>query len=257
MMWSEVVNLFREYMGTGLIVTWFLLSLIFLILKERRKPMRILFLYTPVILLLLYFNPLFAELLYGLIGDEIYYRILWLLPMTVVIAYTCVRIYEDLQGALRWVWAVAAAVLIMVSGNFIYEDTYFSKADNIYHVPDSVVDICDMIAIPGREVRAVFPSELLQYVRQYNPTICMPYGREITVERWFNEDALFDAMEAEEIDLSVLAPLVKEAQCHYIILCQDKKMHGNVENYNWIWVGETADYTVYRDMDMELMIPEE
>ena len=64
-MWNDVVVLFREYMGTGLIVIWYLLSLVYLFVKEKRKPLRVLFLYVPVILLLLYFNPLLAQIVYG------------------------------------------------------------------------------------------------------------------------------------------------------------------------------------------------
>ena len=50
-------------MGTGLIVGWFLIALIYLLLKEKRKHIRILFVYVPIILLLLFFNPLFAKVL--------------------------------------------------------------------------------------------------------------------------------------------------------------------------------------------------
>lgn len=255
-MWSEVIDLFREYMGTGLIVIWYLLSLVYLFVKEKRKPFRVLFLYVPIILLLLYFNPLFAEFVYGVAGSEIYYRILWLLPITVVIAFTCVQIYGELQGIKKSLWAIAAAALLMVSGKFIYDDPYFHEAENLYHVPDSVVEICNAIEVPGREVMAVFPIELVQYVRQYSPVICMPYGREITVERWNHLSELCDAMEEEKTDLEQIAPLAKEAGCHFIILRQDKEVIGRVEDYHWVWFGETADYTIYRDMDIPLEIPE-
>jgi hypothetical protein len=123
-------------------------------------------------------------------------------------------------------------------------------------VPDSVVSICDAIVVQGREVKAVFPIELVQYVRQYSPVVCMPYGREIIVERWNYQSELYDAMEAETIDLERLAPLAREAGCHYIILRQDKKVLGRVEDYNWEWFGETQEYTIYRDMDVPLEIPE-
>lgn len=252
---SEAITLFREYMGTGLIVVWYVLSVIYLFETEKNKAFRILFVYVPVILLLLYFNPLFAGLVFRLADGEIYYRILWLLPITVVTAYACVRIFGELKGLARSVWAVAAAALLMVSGSFIYDNPYFKAAENLYHVPSDVVSICDAITVPGREVKAVFPLELVQYVRQYSPVICMPYGREITVERWNHLDELCDAMEAEEIELSWLAPLAKEAECHFIILRQDKTVIGRVEDYNWVWFGGTEDYTIYRDMDIPLDIP--
>ena len=74
-MWNEVVNLFREYMGTGLIVVWFLIALVYLFLTEKRRPMRIVFVYLPILLLLIFFNPLFSGLVYRLAGEETYYRI--------------------------------------------------------------------------------------------------------------------------------------------------------------------------------------
>lgn len=253
-MWRDVVELFQNYMGTGLIVIWYLLSLIYLYVKEKRKPLRILLVYVPLVILLLYFNPLFAELLYGVIGNEIYYRIIWLLPITVVIAFSCVQIYGELKGIHRGIWAIAAAALMMVSGSYIYENPYFTRAENSYHVPDSVVSICDAIKVEGREVMAVFPIELVQYVRQYSPVVCMPYGREITVATWNHLSDLCDAMEAEKIDLALIAPLAKEEGCHYIILRKDKEMSGRTEEYNWVWYGETEEYTIYRDMDIPLEV---
>lgn len=56
-MWSDVMELFRNYMGTGMIVIWYLISLIYLWINEKRMHVRILFLYVPIALLLVYFNP--------------------------------------------------------------------------------------------------------------------------------------------------------------------------------------------------------
>lgn len=256
LMWSDAVNLFREYMGTGLIVIWYLLSVVYLFLREKRKEVRILFVYVPIVLLLLYFNPLFVRLVYSAAGGEVYYRILWLLTMTVVIAYTCTCIYGELRGGKKTVFAVCMAGVLMASGSFVYRNPFFHKAENLYHVPDSVVAICDAIRVPGREVEAVFPVELLQYVRQYSPVVCMPYGREITVERWHYTNELYDAMEAKEIDLGQLAPLVQKYSCHYVVLRRDKKIIGTAEDYGWEWFFETEDYVVYRDPATALIIPE-
>ncbi len=254
-MWSDVVTLFREYMGTGLIVIWYLAALAYLFLDEEKRANRVLFIYVPLVLLLLYFNPLFAGLMIRFTDAETYYRILWLLPVTVVIAYTCVRIYGRLTGRKKYLWAAAAAVILMVSGSFIYSDPNFRKAENRYHVPDCVVEICDAVKAPGREVMAVFPIELVQYVRQYSPFVCMPYGREMLVDRWIYRSDLYNVMEAEKADLEILVPLTRESGCHYIILRKDKEILGSPEDYNWVWFGETEEYDIYRDMEMELFIP--
>ena len=251
-MWNIVTNLFWEYMGTGLIMILYLISLIYLWVKEQRKYVRILFVTVPVILLLLFFNPLFAGLLYRLAGDEIYYRILWLLPITVTIAFAAAMLYGGLPDKQRTVFALAAAAGIMISGGYIYHNPYFQKAENLYHMPDSVVNICDVIVVPGREVQAAFPLELVQYVRQYAPTVCMPYGREVTVDRWHIWGGLPDEMEKEQIDLSRLAPLAKEEGCHYIILSEEKEIIGNPGEYRWEIFHQTDGYVIYRDMDFGL-----
>lgn len=255
-MWNTINYLFRSYMGSGMIVIWCLVSLIYLLIKEKRKHIRILFVYVPLILLLIFFNPMTARLIYDNIGDEIYYRILWLLPMTVIIAYAAVEIYGALQGKKKAVFAVVTALLIGISGSYVYDSPYFQKAENIYHMPQSVVDICDAIEVEGREVMAVFPAELLQYVRQYSPVVCMPYGREITVERWnrTTENPFYDAMEAEQIDAALVAGLAKQEECAYIILPQKKEILGEFEDYDFVVFGQVEGYTIYKDSTVNLEI---
>ena len=88
----EALKLFQEYMGTGLIMIWFLVSLLYLWVTEKRKYIRILFVYVPLVLLLVFFNPVVAKIISGLADGEIYYRILWLLPVTPVVAFTAVSL---------------------------------------------------------------------------------------------------------------------------------------------------------------------
>lgn len=246
-MWNEVISLFREYMGTGLLVGWFLLAVVYLLIKEKRKHIRIVFVYVPIILLLLFFHPLFARIVYGFVGDEIYYRILWLMPITVVIAYAAVHLYGNIKGRIRIAFAAACAVLVMISGSYIYSNPYFHKAENIYHMPQTVVDICGVIEVEGREVMAVFPVEMIQYVRQYSPVVCMPYGREQIVERWNYYNEMYMVMEAEVVDVERLAVLAKECLCHYIILPQDQELKGSFYDYDYILFDTIDGYHIYLD----------
>ena len=137
----EALKLFQEYMGTGLIMIWFLVSLLYLWVTEKRKYIRILFVYVPLVLLLVFFNPVVAKIISGLADGEIYYRILWLLPVTPVVAFTAVSLCGKLRGYLKYVGITAALILFMLSGSLIYRNPYFQKAENVYHVPQSVVDI--------------------------------------------------------------------------------------------------------------------
>lgn len=251
-MWSHALNLFQEYMGTGLIVIWFLVSLIYLWIVENRKQIRILFIYVPIILLLLFFNPLFASIVYRFAGDEIYYRILWLLPITVVIAFAAMNAFDRLEGAKKGAFVATAAVIIMISGGYIYNNPYFQRAENPYHVPQTVVDICEAIEVEGREVKAIFPLEMVQYVRQYSPVVCMPYGREILVDAWGQWNELYDVMEVEEIDPQQLTEKCRIQSVVYIVLPADKKVNGRFEDYEFEWFATIDDYVIYKDATVDL-----
>lgn len=251
-MWKDVIMIFQKYMGTGLVMIWFLAALIYLFINEKHKPKRIVLVYMPIIMLVLYFNPLFASAFCKMVGSEIYFRICWLVPVIVVISYTTVCICGKLTGKKQLLFAAAATALIAVSGKLVYSNPLYSRAENIYHVPDSVVHICDAIAVPGREVMAVFPSELLLYVRQYSPVVCMPYGRDVFTG-YYNE--FYDAMEREAIDLEELARLAREKRCHYIVLREEKEILGNPRNFGWEIFGRTDGYVIYRDTAVPLVIP--
>lgn len=252
-MGSYAVEVFQKYMGTGLTVIWFVIALIYLFLCEERKPRRILFVYTPVFILLLFFNPLFVKMFCFLAESEIYFRTCWLLPIIIVIAYAVVHITGRMKEKKAALFAVISVLLILVSGKLVYSNPLYSRAQNIYHVPDSVVHICDAVRVPGREVMAAFPEEMLLYVRQYSPYVCMPYGREVLMGG-YNE--LNAAMEKEVIDMEQLAPLAREAGCHYVILKADKEIMGSPADYGWIRFGEMDGYIIYRDPAMELVIPQ-
>ena len=146
---------------------------------------------------------------------------------------------------------MGAVLLSVISGSFVYNNRYFTKAQNLYHVPDSVVHICDAIEIPGREVTAVFPLDMVQYVRQYSPVVCMPYGREILVEKW-NEWAiqndLCDVMESDRIDAVELGTLAREQNCVYIVLPESKVVAGDPAQTGYEEFVRTDGYVVYKDV---------
>ena len=60
-MWNSAMELFRDYMGTGWIIGFFMVAVVYLFFAETDKAKRLLFIYIPVVLLLLYFNPLFVS----------------------------------------------------------------------------------------------------------------------------------------------------------------------------------------------------
>lgn len=286
-MWDfqPIIDIWKAYAGTGSLLVLFLLSLFYIWKKEERKDIRNLMVWGTVLIVAGFSCPLFRKIFVRLLDSETYYRVLWVLPIGVAIAYAgMLLLREDKDSAVEevtgdksgeaalsgdkektipfrrkrrpWVQPVGLVVLaavVALSGSLVYKSTYISKAENAYHIPQVVVEICDEI-LPEEEgegedgkVMAVFPSELIHFVRQYSSDVMMPYGREMLVERWGNERELFDLMEAETYDVEWVADKAIQNYCRYVILNSYKPKTEPMENYEYELVRTVGAYEIYRD----------
>ncbi len=243
---SEIIGQFTNYIGNGFAAGLFAVSFVYLLFVEKDRVKRIILLYTSFAAALLFFCPLLAEKYSDYLGAETYYRILWLVPVTAVAAYAGVR----LTAACSKKWKKTAAALlicaaIILTGDYVYDNPFFSRAENRFHVPQTVALVCDAIVVEGREVRAVFPNEMLNYVRQYTGLVRMPYGREMFVGDWGFMNELYEAMNEEVLDCEKIAALATEQNCHYIILHETRKGLEGFEKTNYDYVETVAGYRIY------------
>lgn len=249
-MWSWVLTQYKGYIGTGMIAGLFLAALIWLFVSEKNKNTRMVFIYVPVVVLLLFFCPLFAKIVRAFTGEEIYYRILWLVPVVPVLAYAAIKLMLQCTGKKRIAVGAALGGIIILSGSLVYESPYFSKAENGYHVPEAAVKICDAIEVEGEWVRAAFPEELIPFVRQYSPWINMPYGREMLISRWSVwgfQSELYDLLKEETLDVERIAELAREQNCDYVVFAEGKMLSGSFEEYGFELFDVLGGYAVYAD----------
>lgn len=248
-MWHTMTSIFQNYMGTGLIFIWFCVALVYLFFQEKNKERRVIFLYVPMILLLVLLNPAFAGLFFRFVGSEIYFRFIWLLPISVVIAGSAVKFASSYEGKKHTLVLVLAVACIVLSGKLVYSNPLYSRAENLYHVPDTVIRICDAIHCPGREVRAAFPQEFLLYVRQYDPTVCMPYGREWN-NGWVNEFVVF--LLQDRIDPEKLSEYMNQYECHFVILDEKKEVPGELRDFHLKLFDTIDGYAIYQNTLLSL-----
>lgn len=220
-------------------------ALFFLIFTEKETYKRILLIYLPAFWIGILLLPFTYRVVAAVVDEELYYRFFWMLPMTLVIAYTAVRIYHMWQGKHQKIIAAIFLLLIVISGDFVYNNWRYSPAENKYHVPDSVAEICDLIHAEGREVMAVFPMELLQYVKQYDSTVVMPYGRNILVEDWGVIHPLYNVMEAESMDGAVLGETARQYNCMYVIVPEQKALAGDLSASGYVLKDTLHGYKVF------------
>ncbi len=243
----------KLYGGNGAIFVMFLASAIYILVTEQSVKKKIMLGIVPLLIFVGFLFPI-TKIVYVAAfddGSDTYYRLLWLVPMYMVIGYAACRLLFSLKKSLyqRIGLAVIVAV-IAVTGSLVYNSVNISRAENLYHIPQTVIDICDVIS-PGEgepRVRAAFPSELVHFVRQYDTDILMPYGREMVVEQWDYYNPVYEVMEKPEtIVAKDLLSATRDTKCKYIVLHENRKIDSDLENLGLTLVTELHGYRIYSD----------
>ncbi len=243
----ESLVILKLYTGLRPLHLLFAAAWLYLLFTEKNKSRRIVFVLAPLLIILLFLFPISRKLFVaaGLDGDT-YYRILWTIPAGLVTVYgACCFFYRHKRIGL-----VIMTVLIVLCGSLVYKSPYISKAENLYHIPETVVKICDLIEPESDDdyVMVVVPEELVYFVRQYDARIRMPYGREMVASQWMYYNKVHAVMEeTEEIDMEELISVCREEYCQYIVLSPTRKVDGDPEKLGLLFLAEIDGYRVYQD----------
>ncbi len=243
----ESLVIFKLYTGLKLLLVLTLLSWIYLLVTEKERRNRIVLVYAPFIIVLLFLFPLSRKCFVaaGLDGGT-YYRILWTIPMGIITIFGLCRVFERH----RRIGLLVSAALIIFCGKYVYQSEYISKAENLYHIPDTVIEICQRIEPENQTIRvsAAMPQDLVHFVRQYSARINMPYGREMLVPQWRYHNAVYEAMEGTEVvDVNQLLEATRAEYCQYIVLAPGRETEQEPEECGLVLLDEIDGYRIYED----------
>lgn len=253
-MWGiflESVVIFKNYVGyhqNRFLFGIYLFFLLYLWLTEKEKRLRAAFVYAPTLLLACFFCPLFRKAFVGLLDDgETYYRLLWLLQMSIVNGYGMVKIC----GRHRKLGLVIMCTAIVACGSFVYQSEHITKAQNWYHLPGEAVAVARLIDPEEGRVMALVPADLVYYIRQYTTRVNMPYGREMLIARWDYYHDLYEAMEETDvIRTASFVELTRNYGCQYVVLGKDREVQEPLMDYGFTLYAQTDNYLIYQDMEI-------
>lgn len=248
------------YNGSGLYLMVYLLALVFLFATEKDKGRRIIFCYLGAVVFGLIYFPLTAYMvMYKVMDEEIFYRQIWLIPCGASVCYALVRLImrvgekagKKAKVIIKSVTAVMAAALIVLTGNYVFRSDNYVQAENIYHLPQYVVDVCDTIELVGTDYNysVAFPASIVQFNRQYTAGTHSPYGRDAIVEKYkeaFNTgNHLLDLIEAPSYNAKELFTEASDQMVEVLVLYGFKEMEGNPEDYGFSFYKEVDGYAIY------------
>ena len=221
---------------------------------------------TPAVMIFGFLFPVSRKLYVAVLNEgNTYYRVLWLLPVSITLAYTgCSVIYrlgKRFEKNARWIsyaGALVGVAVIMLAGEYVYNSPHISKAENAYHLPQEVIDICDTIEANEGEISynyATFPGDLVYYVRQYRTDIGLSYGRDMVEPVWgygiWNEAYMAiegtDEIKAEEL-VEITRRFPDEARAsRFIILRDSKPIDQPLDELGLTFLGQFGQYKLYED----------
>ena len=253
--------LMRYTSGTGFFVLY-LLALMFILVRGDKRD-RELFIPGAAVLLVTVYNPL-APLVLDKIFDvsSEYYRLFWIAPVIVLVPYVMTKIITDAKGTGEKVFAAILVVSMLVfGGNFVYAKG-IDVADNIYKIPDELIEISGIIHDDSdtEYAKAFFEYEYNMEIRQYDPKMLLCIDREeylYAMSYSYTDDMLAEGenptnrilallVRNNRIDPSDFTDALEETKTGYVVLTKGHPQASFIKKAGLYAIGDTATHVVYK-----------
>ncbi|MBS6396200.1 MAG: hypothetical protein KH452_03455 [Clostridiales bacterium] len=226
-----------------------LISIVWILWQEKDWMRKLLLGVLPLAFLFLYWCPLTGILFMKLLGENVYWRILWLLLLAVTIPYGGCLLLKKLKGIWRQGAFLVLMAVLALSGKQVLSTEWFEVSTNVYKLPQNVVEVCELLP---DNIHAMVSNRLMPYMRQYNPTITLEYGRNALnyngiTETTSHEQLLYLEAQKPEIDLNKLISLGREVQIEFFVFSNNRTYIGKWEDYGFFEYGRTDEFVIFAD----------
>lgn len=226
---ADIVNsskyMYELYFLNGIYLAFYVLSLLYLLVYEKNKLTKKLFIGQVLLFSVIYWCPVTAYIIAEYcIGREVYWRMFWLLSVTILIAYVMTKIWKDAKGRMTQICVFFILVFVISNfGNIVYNETTFVESTNPYKLNQNVIEVCDAVKVHAQEngvteYGIIAPNELVMEIRQYDGLMRMPYGRDMIrgMGMYGLPEAIYVRMNAAPLDTNTIADLAREGNYQYL-----------------------------------------
>ena len=240
-----MVEAYKSFKGTGLYFLLFIASIIFVLFNKKiKKNVKIVFGFFSIIIFIINLNTIFAKIYTKILGDSVYWRVYWMLPLGISIAFmlTCM-IFSSKDYSKQLLLCVIAGLLILVSGDFVYNSDNFKKVNNYYKIDDEVLDIVNYISSEkGDYKKLAGPPEFEVYTRQIDGTIILTMNR-----IWGEAPKGSIVYYINNVNYKELRDSAIKNYTNYIVIENSKiKPDDNFSNYDFNEIYKNEKYTLYK-----------
>ena len=129
-MFSENIEIikqsFLEYKGSGMYLALYFIAILYIFLKETDKNIKTFLGYFSIVTIFIILNPIFNKCIDTFINVNVYWRMFWLLPVGITIAYAAVKLIQDRkENKEKVIVFFSICLIIMASGKLVYNKENF------------------------------------------------------------------------------------------------------------------------------------
>ena len=244
---------FTDTFSGAWIFPMLLIGILWILWQEKDWMRKILLGILPLVFLFFYWCPLTGLFFMKVLGENVYWRILWLLLLAVIIPYAGCLLLKRLSG----IWRQGAFLLLLavigLGGKSVLSSEWFETATNDYKVPENVMQIADLLP---ENVHVVASNRLTPYLRLRDPSLTLEYARNALVFNGMDvvygpTANLYKELQKEEIDVNVAGPLAREEKCTFIIISKSLIYNGDWADYGYLSYHDTDEFTILVDENYE------
>ena len=226
----DIIHLNNEFTGDGMFLALYFVTLLFIAFYIKNKKYKEVVLYPSLVLLGLVYVivPFINNFVFSIYDGEIRGRFAWVFMAPAIIALGLTLFVDNaenkkVQGAI----VCSIVPVIFLCGVFQINDYRFKPAENLYKMPQSLIDVCDYILDEQREdadgiARIIVPYETAHVYRQYSTDIELLYGEDATYGRiWAVYDErrdVCDTMQTTCPDLKLITEVGRDYDMEYLLL---------------------------------------
>lgn len=244
----------RLYIGGSYQILLPGLALLYLLFSKEERRHRRLFVGFACLFAVLYLCPLTAAGIMKCVGESVYWRVLWVLPLPAITAYAGVRLYE--RASVKWqkagVLALVTLAICLTGKNVYLQDSPYVKATNMQKLPEEAAVICQIIREDAGEdstPRIAVPAKLSSYIRQYDAGIELLYGRR-GVKRPYGKQVKYRLRKyfnGKYINYRKLTTFLRKGGAQYVVLGTREKTEKKMNKWDFEPIGTAGEYVIYKD----------
>lgn len=203
-------------------------------------------------LLFVFLFPLTAKCISFCIGENVYWRVLWLLPTIPVVALAATEFLRSRHSRLvQTILLLCCCGVIALSGKDMLSAGNFTRTNNRMKVPDDIAHIANALQeaaakdnIP--EICVITDDDYpVTYLRVYDPSIKQGYGRRMGGVRNHACYRVYRLLLRPTLNYRKFAKLSKRGGCNFIVIRVPEKKMKKIERFGYVKIGEVGSYTIF------------